>query len=103
MKPTHSGTGRDNGLRRIGPPTQRAGEVQPIHPAVVVDDRLVYVSGQVPMRDGKPACADIAGQTHFTIDFIEQILARAGCALTDVVKVTAWLVDPEDYPAFNQA
>lgn len=98
--PNPDGGGR---LLRIGPAVKRAGKVQPIHPAVVLDDRLVFVSGQVPMRDGKPACADIAGQTHFTIDLIEEILQRCGCTLTDVVKVTAWLVSAEDYPEFNRA
>ena len=41
-------------IRHIGPPVQRAGVVQPISPAVVADQRLVFVAGQVPMRNGQP-------------------------------------------------
>jgi len=91
------------GIQHLGPPVERAGKVQPISPAVVVDDRLVFVAGQVPMRNGQPAGADIASQTHYTLDLIEAILQRAGCTLADVVKTTVWLVDAKDYPGFNDA
>ncbi len=91
------------GIEHIGPPVERAGKVQPISPAVVVEDRLVFVAGQVPMRNGQPAGEDIASQTHYTLDLIEAILQRAGCTLADVVKTTVWLVNAKDYPGFNEA
>jgi 2-iminobutanoate/2-iminopropanoate deaminase len=91
------------GIEHIGPPVERAGKVQPISPAVVVEDRLVFVAGQVPMRQGQPAGEDIASQTHYTLDLIEAILQRAGCTLADVVKTTVWLVNAKDYPGFNEA
>lgn len=91
------------GIRHIGPPVERAGKVQPISPAVIADDRFVFVAGQVPMRNGQPAGDDIASQTHYTLDLIEAILQRAGCTLADVVKTTVWLVNPKDYPGFNDA
>ncbi|AGU53672.1 putative endoribonuclease L-PSP [Variovorax paradoxus B4] len=90
-------------ISRVGPPVVRAGQVQPLSAAVVAEGPLVFVSGQVPMRNGQPAAPDIAGQTHAAIDMIEEILARAGCRLEDVVKTTAWLVDGSDYPLFNAA
>lgn len=90
-------------IERIGPPVMRGGQMQPISPAVVAQGALVFVSGQVPMHDGKPAAPDIAGQTHAAIDMVEAILAKAGCTLRDVVKTTVWLVDGDDYPAFNAA
>jgi 2-iminobutanoate/2-iminopropanoate deaminase len=92
-----------HGIKRVGPPVVRAGQVQPISPAVIVEERLVFVSGQVPIVDGQPAAPDITGQTHATIDTIETILQRAGCTLDNVVKTTVWLVDTADYPAFNVA
>ena len=91
------------GIQHVGPPVERAGKVQPISPAVIADDRLVFVAGQVPMRNGQPAGDDIASQTHYTIDLIEGILQRAGCTLADVVKTTVWLVNASDYPGFNEA
>ena len=90
-------------ITHIGPPVVRAGKTQPISPAVVAEGALVFVSGQVPMRDGKPAAPDITGQTHAALDMIEAILKRAGCTLADVVKTTVWLADAADYPAFNAA
>jgi enamine deaminase RidA (YjgF/YER057c/UK114 family) len=90
-------------ITHIGPPVVRAGQIQPISPAVVAEGALVFVSGQVPMRDGQPAAPDIAGQTHVALDMVEAILERAGCTLADVVKTTVWLVDAADYPAFNAA
>lgn len=89
-------------IEHLGPPVVRAGQVQPISPAVAWD-RLVFVSGQVPMVDGRPAAPDIAGQTHATLDLIEAILVRAGCTLADVVKTTVWLTDQADYPGFHAA
>lgn len=91
------------GIRHIGPPVERAGKVQPISPAVIADERFVFVAGQVPMRNGQPAGDDIASQTHYTLDLIEAILQRAGCTLADVVKTTVWLVNAKDYPGFNDA
>ncbi|WP_137918668.1 RidA family protein [Hydrogenophaga sp. 2FB] len=91
------------GIQHLGPPVQRAGVVQPISPAVIADDRFVFVAGQVPMRNGQPAGEDIASQTHYTLDLIEAILQQAGCTLADVVKTTVWLVNAADYPGFNAA
>lgn len=91
----------DKGIERMRP-VVRAGQPQPISSAVAWD-RLVFVSGQVPMSNGQPSAPDIAGQTHAALDLIANILAEAGCTLADVVKVTAWLTDAADYPAFNAA
>lgn len=88
-------------IERIGA-VVRAGQRQPIS-AAVAWDRLVFVSGQVPMTPAGPAAPDIAGQTHATLDSIARILAEAGCTLDDVVKTTVWLTDAADYPAFNAA
>ncbi|CAN7225040.1 RidA family protein [Pseudorhodoferax sp. LjRoot39] len=91
----------DAPIERIGA-VVRAGQRQPIS-AAVAWDRLVFVSGQVPMTPDGPAAPDIVGQTHATLDHIERILVEAGCTLEDVVKTTVWLTDAVDYPAFNAA
>ncbi|GAA5233273.1 RidA family protein [Verticiella sediminum] len=81
----------------------RAGQVQPIAPVVIADGPLAFVSGQVPMVQGRPAAEDIAGQTHAALDMIEAVLASCGATLADVVKATVWLTRAEDYPGFNAA
>lgn len=107
MVADRQGLGRQGGLRavptieRIGA-VVRAGQRQPIS-AAVAWDRLVFVSGQVPMVAGQPAAPDVAGQTRAALDSIAAILADAGCTLADVVKTTVWLTDAADYPDFNAA
>lgn len=44
---------------------------------------------------------DVAEQTHAVIDNLEAILDAAGCAIEDVVDLTVFLVDMDDYQAFN--
>lgn len=88
-------------IRHIGGPVLRGGQAQPITGVIRVDGPLVFVAGQVPMRDGKPAAPDIAGQTRHVIAMVEAELRKAGCGLDDIVKVTVWLTDKGDYPAFN--
>jgi enamine deaminase RidA (YjgF/YER057c/UK114 family) len=88
-------------IEHIGGPVLRGGQAQPLTAVVRVDSPLVFVSGQVPMKDGQPAAPDIAGQTRHVIGMIQAELQKAGCTLKDIVKVTVWLTHKEDYPAFN--
>lgn len=90
-------------IEHIGGPVLRGGQAQPITAVIRVDGPLVFVAGQVPMVDGKPAAPDIAGQTRHVVGMIETELKKAGCGLKDIVKVMVWLTDKADYPAFNAA
>jgi len=73
-------------------------------PAVRAGDFL-FLSGQVPVdpETGQLIGGDVAAQTHAVIDRIERLLAAAGALLSDVVSVTAYLADINDWDAFNQA
>ena len=62
---------------------------------------LVFVSGQVGVRDGK-AGEGIEQQTRFTLDNMRDVLALAGCTLTDVVKVTVFITDMSLWPKMNE-
>src|SRR4051812_5532020 len=46
---------------------------------------------------------DVAAQTRQTIGNLEAALAGAGARLSDVVKVTVYLSDFDDYPAMDAA
>ncbi|MBB2201520.1 RidA family protein [Gluconacetobacter tumulisoli] len=74
----------------------------PLSPAVRAGD-FVYVSGQVPVRDGAIVGADVAEQTRVVLDNVAAALALAGCAMSDVVKTFAILTDAGDFAAFNAA
>ncbi len=46
---------------------------------------------------------DIAAQTRAVIENIGDILAAAGSDLSDLVQITAFLVEMADFPAYNAA
>ena len=72
----------------------------PFSAAVRTGD-LLFVSGQVGMRDGKVGDG-IEEQTRFTLENVKDVLAQAGCSLADVVKVTVFLTDMSLWPKMNE-
>ena len=74
----------------------------PLSPAVRAGD-FVFVSGQVPVVDGKIVEGGIGPQTRKVLENIAAALALAGCELSDVVKTTVWLKHAEDFAGFNAA
>ncbi len=63
---------------------------------------LVFLTGQVPMRDGAPmTTGTIEEQTRVTIELIGETLKEAGCTFSDVVKSMVWLKSRDDFPGFN--
>ena len=85
----------------IGDPLVIDGRVLSLSRAIRAGD-FVFVTGQVPMRDGKPMTdGTIEDQTRACIESLQEILAEAGCELADVVKSMVWLKRREDFPGFN--
>jgi 2-iminobutanoate/2-iminopropanoate deaminase len=73
----------------------------PIAPAVRAGD-FVFASGQAGLEaDGSIVPGGIRAETAKTIERLRDILAAAGCALSDVVKATVWLDDPRDFGGMN--
>jgi 2-iminobutanoate/2-iminopropanoate deaminase len=71
-------------------PTVRAGD-------------FVFISGQVPrdLRTGALPGDDIESQVRQTLANVKAALAAAGATLDDVVSVTAYLADVDDWGKFN--
>ncbi|MFZ9037381.1 MAG: RidA family protein [Gammaproteobacteria bacterium] len=85
----------------IGGPLEIDGRVLSLSKAIRAGD-FVFVTGQVPMRDGKPMTdGGIEAQTRACLNGLSEILAEAGCDLGDVVKSMVWLKKREDFPGFN--
>ena len=85
----------------IGGPVVINGRTLSLSRAVRAGD-MVYLTGQVPMRDGAVMTdGSIEDQTRAVLDDIAATLALAGCALEDVVKSMVWLTSRDDFPAFN--
>lgn len=85
----------------LGPDVpQPAGAYSP----AVRAGELVFVSGQVP-RD--PVTGQLQGETieeqvRYTLERLRTVLGAAGAGLDDVVSVTVYLQDIDDWAAFNR-
>ena len=73
----------------------------PLSPAVRAGD-LVYVSGQVPTKDGNVVGTTIAEQTKQVLENVKAALALAGCTMDDVVKCLVILTDAKEFGEFNK-
>ena len=64
---------------------------------------FVYVSGQTPRNpvSGELAAGDIATQTRLTLSNVQRVLVEAGATMRDVVSVTIYLADVDDWAAMN--
>lgn len=86
----------------IGGPLVIGGRQLSLSRAIRAGD-FVFVTGQVPMRDGQVVTTgSIEEQTGLVLDRIREVLGEAGCGLADVVKAMVWLRDRADFPGFNQ-
>jgi enamine deaminase RidA (YjgF/YER057c/UK114 family) len=59
---------------------------------------FVFVSG----CSARDTSQDIRRQTEEAFEYMSMVLAEAGCSLGDVVKLLAFVADPEDYPGYNE-
>ena len=73
----------------------------PFNQAIRVGN-LVFTAGQAGRNRTTGQMGDIRDQARRAIGNIEAILKAAGASLADVVKVTVYLRNPEDAPAFNE-
>lgn len=90
-------------MKRIGKPILTpAGQVLPLSAAMEVGG-TIYISGQLPMKEGRISGETITEQTNAVIDAIDAILVEAGLSLAAVAKTTIWLTRAEDFAAFNAA
>jgi len=69
--------------------------------AAVRSGNLLFVSGQVGMRDGKVA-EGIEEQTRVTLENIREVIAQAGGSLQNVVKMTVFLTDMSLWAKMNE-
>src|SRR5262245_13767630 len=79
-----------------------AAPIGPFSPAVRTGDR-VYLSGQVGQDPvtGRLVDGDATRQTEQILRNVGQVLEAAGKRFSDVVKVSVFLTDMDDFPAMN--
>jgi enamine deaminase RidA (YjgF/YER057c/UK114 family) len=66
---------------------------------------MVFVSGQVSVdaEGNLVGESDALAQSAQCLENVEQALRAAGATRADVTKITAFLVNADDYPAYAQA
>lgn len=83
-------------------PVLSNGRTIPLSPAVQAGG-LLFLSGQLGMDDsGKVVGDDITSQTRQAVARLEKVLALAGGRREQIIKVSVWLTDKDDFAAFNQ-
>ncbi|MFY9212184.1 MAG: RidA family protein [Aestuariivita sp.] len=86
----------------IGGPLEIGGRVLSLSRAIRAGD-FVFLTGQIPMRDGVPMTdGTIQQQTRAVLDDITATLSEAGCTRDDVVKAMVWLRERADFGGFNE-
>jgi reactive intermediate/imine deaminase len=72
--------------------------------ATTTDD-LVFTAGQIPLTpDGELLdSAPVAEQTEQALSNLRAVLAEADAGMDDVLKVTVFLADIDDFQAMNEA
>lgn len=65
---------------------------------------FLFLSGQIPLDPGtgQLVAGDVAAQTRRVMDNLRGVLQGAGSSLEQVVKVTIYLVDMDDFAVVNQ-
>ncbi|MFC4542833.1 Rid family detoxifying hydrolase [Halosolutus amylolyticus] len=69
------------------------------------DDSLLFTAGQIPMTADGELLDDepIAAQTEQALYNLDAILDEAGATSADILKVTVFLDDIDDFDAMNEA
>lgn len=69
--------------------------------AAVRTGNLLFLSGQLGMRDGKLG-EGIEEQTRYLLENMRDVLATAGCTLADVAKANVFMTDMSLWPRMNE-
>ena len=75
----------------------------PFSPAIRTEE-YIFVSGQAGFCNPKTneQIKGIEGQVKQTLENIKEILSAAGSSLSDVVKVTVFLINADDFAKMNE-
>ena len=70
----------------------------------VASDGLCFCSGQIALHpdSGQMVGSDVASQTEQLLHNLSAVLAAAGSSLGQVLKVTVYLTDMNDFGAMNE-
>lgn len=91
-----------NSMSRTVVSTDQAAPAIGPYSQAIMTDSMVYCSGQIPLTPaGELVAGDVSAQTEQVFANIQAVLAAAGSSLENVVKVTVFLHDMNDFAAMN--
>ena len=90
-------------MREVVTSSEAPEAIGPYSQAVRADG-LIYCSGQVPLdpSSGELVSGGVGEQTRRCLTSLRAVLEAGGSSLDNVVKVTAYLTDMNDFPQFNE-
>ena len=85
--------------------TSKAPQPRGPYSQAVIQGGILYISGQGPVDPvtNKLIEGTIQQETTRTLENIKAIVQAAGGKLEDILKMTCYLADMDDYSAFNSA
>ncbi len=92
-------------LEKINPPSMMTPFANAYHHVVVVppNARMAYIAGQVGLRADGSLPETLEGQAEQAWTNLMAALQGAGMGAENIVKITAYLLDADDYSAFAAA
>ena len=83
--------------------TDKAGVSGGPYSQAIIHNGIIYVSGQgaIDPATKQISLGNIAHETRLAMENIRIILEEAGSSLDQILTVTAYLLDMEDYAGFN--
>ena len=92
-------------LEKLNPAAIMAPFKNNYHHAVVIpaNARIVYVSGQVGLRADGSLPDTLEAQADQAWQNLMACIGEAGMGPENIVKINAYLIDADDYPAFADA
>jgi 2-iminobutanoate/2-iminopropanoate deaminase len=83
--------------------SDRAPKPKGPYSQAVINNWLLYISGQIPVDpvSGSLVRATIEEETEAVLNNIKIIVEEAGAKMDDVLKVTCYLADIDDFTRFN--
>ncbi|MEM9266177.1 MAG: RidA family protein [Cyanobacteria bacterium P01_F01_bin.13] len=91
-------------VRRIVQTDQAPAPVGPYNQAIVASGEMVFASGQVALDPRSGALVgegDVSVQTKQCLDNLSAVLAAAGATMANVVKISVFLKDMNDFATMN--
>jgi 2-iminobutanoate/2-iminopropanoate deaminase len=83
--------------------TEKAPAPKGPYSQAVIHSGVMYLSGQVPIDSatGLPVRGTIEEETEIVLNNLKIIVEEAGAGMEDVLKVSCYLADMEDFARFN--